>query len=456
MLRSQDISIVKSSLEDLSKKSDDIRLKKYEPTLSQLDKIYQDVYQFAKDNKMVIYGGWAQNYLIKKKNPSDVFYNEEAFLNDIEFYSPTPIECGMKLAKYLYKKGYPYIQLAEGVHEETYKLFVNFHNFCDISYIPKNVYDNMPKYSIDGFIFTHPHFMTIDAFRVYADPMFSFWRLEKTFSRFNVLLKHYPLFDKKLVKTNLNLNQIDENVFKFLKQEFIHNKDLIVIHHYAYNYFIKKTPRNKDLVVNIPYLSVISVNYKKDIKNITKTLEKKYPGKIKLKEFYPFFQFLGRKTEFYLDNKLIFVVYAHNDRCTVYQANFSENKKTLFGTFSLVRLMFMCEFSNQKIHNNKKDSDMYFDLLQNLSQARIEFLDEKELNVMDESPFQEFTFECLGEAIDPIRHARLKVVEKIKQKKKIKFNYDPDMKFDAKVPDYKFDNSSGNPITNIKEMTLRN
>lgn len=452
MFRSQDVSAIKSNLDDLARKSDEIRLGKYEPTLSDLEKIYQDIYQFARDKKIVIYGGWAQNKLIQLKNPSDVFYNEYS-LADIEFYSPDPIGVGMELAKLLYKKNYSYIQLSQGVHDETYKLFVNFHNFCDISYMPKYIYDNLPVIKKDGFIMTHPHFMTVDAFRVYADPIFSFFRIEKTFSRFSTLLKHYPLYNEKLVKP-LKLNALDKNVFKILRKEFLHNTDLIVIHHYAYNYLIKKTPK-VNLIINVPYLSVISINYVEDIKKITKKLEELFPKKITMKEYYPFFQFIGRKTEFYLDNKLIFVVYSHNDRCTVYQANFSENKKTLFGTFALIRLMTLAEYYNQFIHKNSSSADEYFTLLQNLFNARLEYLEEKDITVMDPSPFQEFTFECIGEGVDPVRQSRLKIMDKIEKKQNAVYRYDPHRNFDGKAPNFKFANTSGNAIDNINNFTLK-
>lgn len=454
MLRDEDIVAIKTTLDDLTKKSDIIRLKKYEPTLNQIDQIYQEIYDYSKKNKLIIYGGWAQNKLIINKNKDDGFYNELS-LADIEFYSYEPIKLGMDLAKLLYKKGYPYIQLTEGVHEETYKLFVNFHNFCDISYIPKYIYDNLPTINIDGFILTHPHFMMVDAFRVYSDPMFSFFRLEKTFSRFNKLLSYYPLYDPKKVKSNPRsiIKPIQDNIFKILKKHFVHNTDFIVVHHYSYNYLIKKTNR-QELLSDIPYLSLISINYTKDVNRVFNILQKEF-NNITFKEYYPFFQFLGRKTEYYLNEQLILVIYSHNERCTVYQATFSEAKKTLFGTFSLIRLMLIAEYYNQHIHKNFKQANEFMTLLQNLFSGRIDYLEEKEINVMDNSPFQEFTFECLGESIDPIRQSRLRVIQKLKMKQQVRFNFNPETNKDAKVPEYKFDNTSGNLIINPKDFTIK-
>lgn len=454
MLRSQDSIAIRASLDELVKKATKIKLDNYEPTISEIEKINKDIYEFIKKNKLIIYGGFAQNYLIGKKDSKDMFYDRLS-LADVEFYHYDPIGIGMELSKLLYSKGYKYVVFEEGVHEETYNIFVNFQGLADISYMPKYIYDNCPTINVDGFRFTHPHFMMVDAFRQYSDPIFSFWRLEKTFSRFSTLDKHYPLANKKLVKPiKYTKNEIiNESVFKNLRKTFLHNKDLIVIHHYGYNYLLKKTS-SKELVIDIPYLSVISPNYTQDIKDITKKLEELYPNKIKVKEFYPFFQFLGRKTEFYLDNKLIFVVYSHNKRCTVYQANYSENKKTLFATFSLLRLMFLAEYFNQMIHDNKKQKDEFMNLLQNLFAARNNYFDEKDLTAMDDTVFQEFTFECIGSGIDTIRQARLKIVENIKKGKSVKFRYNPDKNKEGKAPKFNFENSSGNPIINLKDFTI--
>ena len=128
MFRVEDITTIQTNLNDLSRKSDEIRLDKYEPTLNELENIYQEIANYARKNKLIIYGGWAQNVLIKQKDEKDAFYDRYS-LADFEFYSPEPIKIGMDLANHLYKLGHKYIQLSEGVHNETYKLFVNFHNF---------------------------------------------------------------------------------------------------------------------------------------------------------------------------------------------------------------------------------------------------------------------------------------------------------------------------------------
>ena len=74
-----------------------------------------------------------------------------------------------------------------------FALFVNFLNYCDISYIPNIIFNNMPIIKVDGIKSTHPHFMMVDAYRIFTDPMTSYWRLDKTIRRFQKIFKYFPV-----------------------------------------------------------------------------------------------------------------------------------------------------------------------------------------------------------------------------------------------------------------------
>ena len=93
MLRSQDSIAIRASLDELVKKATKIKLDNYEPTISEIEKINKDIYEFIKKNKLIIYGGFAQNYLIGKKDSKDMFYDRLS-LADVEFYHYDPIGIG--------------------------------------------------------------------------------------------------------------------------------------------------------------------------------------------------------------------------------------------------------------------------------------------------------------------------------------------------------------------------
>ena len=61
------------------------------------------------------------------------------------------------------------------------------------------------------------------------------------------------------------------------------------------------------------------------------------------------------------------------------------------------------------------------------------------------NPFQEFIIDCIGKPVDPIRSSLLEALNRKKQGKRMKFSYRPSGN-PGKVPDYVFDNMSGEII----------
>lgn len=441
----------------------------YEPTLKEIGEVYSCIIDYIKINKKVVYGGFAQNLLIMQKNKNDAFYTEinGAYYNwpdiaDIEFYSPTPIEDVFNLTDTLYKKKYKFVEATEGIHSETFKIFVNFLNYCDISYIPAHVYNNMPIIVVNGIKCTHPHFMIVDTYRILTDPMTSYWRIGKSIRRTQLLLKHYPI-DQSNIKQVINFQEITgnrtktqheeyENILTFIRKQVVYNSHLIMVGLYAYNYYAKKVEENF-VLNNIPYYELITTNIEKDGKNIYALLVKKYGKKITVKEFVPFFTFMDRRIEFYHNNNLILILYGNNDRCIVH--NYSEKKKIYFGTYNLVMMYLYFEYYYAFINRNKKNTNLFNILIGKFFNLRNVYLDNKKITVVDESPFMDFTYKCHGIPVDPVRASRLAGAEKKKQGKKIKFRHTPSDK--TRLPSkQEFSNTSGNQNSNKKYLILKN
>lgn len=443
MYRQTDIELVKKNIDTIKDDAMRKKLDTLEPTLKEFKEVYEIIVEYIKKNKLKIYGGYAQNHLIKIKNEHDSFY-KELDLADIEFYSYEPMKHLIELCDILQSKGYKYIQGSEGVHEETYKIFVNFINYCDITYMPKNVYDNIPIIEDKGILYTDPHFMLIDAFRVYADPLTSYFRLDKTFNRFNTLMKYYPF---KLEKADEKLQYQNANIETktFIRHHVLHNSQLIIIGHYAYNYLVKKV-KKQFVVDNCPYYQTISINYDEDKVKLRTFLTENLKN-ISYKEFYPFSQFYDKHTEFYQNGICILKLYGHNNRCIVNQ--YSEKKKVYFGTFQLIFLYLLVDYHYAIIRRDEIEKKNYMILITRLLKARNLYLDGHSKTILDRTPFQEFTLQCLGSTEDPLRMARLEEKKKRSEGKQVKFRYDPKGS-PGKVPNYKFNNSSGNEILKYK------
>ena len=439
MYRIEDIEKIDKSINKIKNAAAEEYKNHYEPTLTEMSKVYNAIKKYIIKNKKVVYGGFAQNLLITKKNPLDYFYSEinGAYFNwpdiaDIEFYSPTPIKDMIEITEELHSLGFKHIEGQEGVHPETFKIFVNLINYCDISYMPDNIYNNIPTIIIDGIICAEPNFMLIDAYRVLTDPLTSYWRLDKSIKRFQKILKYYPLNqslnDKKIY---FNSNPL---ILKFIRKKIIHNSKLIVVGFLAFDYYAKK--ESTDYVINnYPYYELISDNYINDSSHIYTRLKHKFGDKITIKHFAPFFLFMDKRTEYYYENNLILKLYGNNSRCTVY--NFSDKKHTNFGTYNLVFMYLLFNYYYAIINKNKDNIELYQALLGKLFYIRNKYLNSHSITVVDKSPFQDFTLKCYGIPVDSMREHKL-------QKRKL-LKYIPGLTKLDKF-DYVFINSSGNEI----------
>jgi hypothetical protein len=92
-------------------------------------------------------------------------------------------------------------------------------------------------------------------------------------------------------------------------------------------------------------------------------------------------------------------------------------------------------------------SDKYKEVetqIKKILKVRNEYLKSKSLTVMDSTPYKEFIIRCTGDTIDQGREFRLGLMKRKAQGARLIFTYDPDGAKSAKIPEYKFANTSGN------------
>jgi len=454
MYRDEDIDKIRENINKIIDNSHDEYKKNYEPTMAEVTKVYRAIKDYIVRTRKIAYGGFAQNTLLMNKNKSDSFYKiiDGVFYNfpdvaDIEFYSSNPIKDMVELLEELHSQGFKHIDGKNGVHDGTYKIFVNFINYCDIAYMPEYIYNNLPIITTDDNIrCAHPHFMVCDAYRIMTDPMTSYWRLEKAINRFNRLINYYPIRNEKTANKTLQLKMENIEIMRFIRKQIVHNSKLIVVGFYAFDYYnnkIIKTPHDKEY----PYYELITDNIIKDAEIIEKILKTKYGDNIKIKQFSPFLEFFDRRLEFYHNNIMILRLFGNNKRCVVYR--YSKKKKTYFGTYNLTYMYLLFDYQYNLINKNTNDTDNYSILLSKMSIIRNNYLENHNITVIESSPFQDFTLKCLGEPVDIIREFRLQ------KNRSNKFNYKPSGKI-INIPKIVFDNISGNEILDIKKLFYKN
>jgi hypothetical protein len=413
-----------------------------EPTIFEFKKVHEIIKNYIIKKKKIIYGGYALDELITLKNKNDAIYNPELDLPDIEFYSTSPVNDLIEICDLLYSKNFQYVSGKNAQHAETYSIVVNFRIYCDITYVPENIYKHIPYIEKNSMRLVDPMFIYIDSYRVFTDPLTSYWRLEKTFDRAYLLQKYYPIKNTAgKIKTNNDV--LISDIIKLILTEYIHKNKMILVNYYAYNYFIEQVNRT-DYMVNIPYLDTITDNYDHDIIEIVKILKKIYNNDITIEKYYPFFQFTGSKTTIKYKNKIIINIFNNNQKCLPY---IIDNKGYYVGTFSLTLLMLLVLNIKTKVDKDELNNKNCNIMLSNLLIMRNYYLKKHKKTLLDKTPFEEFKIDCIGTTDSFVRKYRLEIENKKKQKKKFVFNYYPEKDKDTiDTSNETFENTSGTII----------
>ena len=449
----KDMIIMEDSIDNIIDNARRVTLKTLEPTLDEYNKVMKIILKYIKINKRVIYGGYAWNQLIIKKNPADRIYSKDNIEQaDVEFYSPEPIIDLVNLCDELHGKEFKFVRGESAQHDETYTIYVNQLGYCDISYMPKFLSYKMPTLKINDILLADPKFILIDILRQYNDPMTSYWRVKKNLIRANTLLSHYPLqTNGKFIK-----HKIDEScqrILNFVRKEIIIGSKLLVFGYYAYQYYIYKSNDSKKEELYVPYYDVISTNLSEDARSAYEKLIA-FNENITVEEYHPFFQFNDRCISFLHNGKIMFNIYGSNQKCI---PSYHIPKKDIYVvTFPYMIQTFIINQLYHSINKNNNEASTLDFLLENIIKKRNEFLKNNNKTILDNTPFQEFRIECQGETMAPDRKFRLSIAEKIKKRQRIKFRYDPSARNDNFKPEiYKFSNSSGN-INNTQDKILIN
>lgn len=469
----------KEHYSDIMNKIKKKQLTEIEPTIDEITQVYDVITEFIKEKKRKIYGGYALNKLLVAKNKSLALY-DELDTPDVDFYSPDPLNDLVEICDRLYKAGLKEVVGQEAMHKETYSIFVNHKGpYCDISYIPNNIYSKVRFIQIDGFYVTHPWFMMIDYFRMFTDPMVSYWRLEKHFARYLKLEKTYPL---PLIHKPLQIpsykDQGVSNAMNLLFDYISQKETTLLTGFYAYNYYLYQSgyrahDKNYNYVF-MPYLEVYSSDYVNDgmdLIEFIKTLPEEVKSCITYKEHYPFFQFYGYNVVVSysdgIDEIPILYLYSNNKKCLPYKEveyvkfdNLKKDKPIVKSTMSVKIASFDLNILHAliilvkvRVDDDNDWNDTLYKLINGYVLFRKYYLQKKKISVYDESIFQGFVVECMGESIPPDREARLVMKARRKLGKPIKWRYEPS-ETSKKSGKYIFLNSSGNEISNKKNLRL--
>jgi len=148
--------------------------------------------RFLRSKKRVIYGGAAINAQLPAEHK---FYDPRLYLPDYDFMTPVPIQDCEELMAEFRKDGFEEVESKLGVHEGTYKVFVNFRSAADITFIPLEIYKRILKDCrvVNRLFYASPNFLRMNMYLELSRPAGMVSRWEKVYHRLLLLNEAYPL-----------------------------------------------------------------------------------------------------------------------------------------------------------------------------------------------------------------------------------------------------------------------
>jgi hypothetical protein len=169
-------------------------------------KIVDIMERFLRTKGRVVYGGAAINAHL----PADKkFYDPSLYLPDYDFMTSDPLQDCADLIVAFQSEGFEDVEAKFGIHEGTYKIFVNFRAAADITYMPPDIYSRIVKDSvtIDGIQYASPDYLRMNMYLELSRPAGMVSRWEKVYERLLLLNEVHPIKAGRCVADPLGMDE---------------------------------------------------------------------------------------------------------------------------------------------------------------------------------------------------------------------------------------------------------
>ena len=140
LFQKKELEILRIAVDKAEKESAQRKVKS-----SIITNIISIVETFLRKKKCICYGGTAINNILP---PQVQFYNKNLEIPDYDFFTPHALDNAKRLADIYKKKGYDEVEAKSGIHEGTFKIFVNYIPVADITDLDKTIFDTIYKDAI--------------------------------------------------------------------------------------------------------------------------------------------------------------------------------------------------------------------------------------------------------------------------------------------------------------------
>jgi hypothetical protein len=231
-------------------------------------KIIKILEDFLVRKKCICYGGTAINNILPKYAQ---FYNKDVEVPDYDFFSPTALDDAKELADIYYKAGYTEVEAKSGIHNGTFKVYVDFLPIADITFLEPSIFAAIKKdaITIAGIKYAPPNFLRMSMYLELSRPAGDVSRWEKVAKRLNLLNKYHP-FKRELGITEEKCSRIDfqrqmhqnmhasEKLYFNIRDSFI-EQGVVFFGGYASKLYSRYLPKeHQRKLQNIPDFDVIS------------------------------------------------------------------------------------------------------------------------------------------------------------------------------------------------------
>ena len=386
------------------------KIKLENETIKKIIKIVED---FLLDKKCICYGGTAINNILPKE---DQFYRKDIEFPDYDFFTPNALEDAKSLADIYYRKGFHEVEAKSGMHQGTYKVYVNFIPVADITFMNRSIYNAIKKESItkNGILYAPPNFLRMSMYLELSRPMGDTSRWEKVLKRIRILNKHYPLkglkcdeIDIQRKFENPNLSSID--IFHLVKNRLVQKKVVFfgAMAHRIYGRYMPNQVKNK--LQTIPDFSVLSETPLKTIREVESTLKINGFNSIKIVTHKPIGELIATHYELKVGIDTILFVF-EPIACHSYNIISLDTQKIRIATIDTM-LSFYLAF----LYSHRP----YFEINRILCMCEFLFKVQQKNRLAQKGLLKRFSTSCIGrqKSIEEIRGERSDMYLKLRRNK---------------------------------------
>lgn len=163
---------------------------------SDLRQILNLVEDFLRKKHRMCYGGMAINAHLPS---SQKFYDLRKTLPDYDFFTPSPEKDAAELKTMLEAAGFDPVVTRLGIHEGTFKVFVDYNSVADLTFMPIWMYKLLQKRAliVDGIYYTDSDFLRMGMYLELSRPRGEVERWDKVYKRLLLLnMAKPPRLDK--------------------------------------------------------------------------------------------------------------------------------------------------------------------------------------------------------------------------------------------------------------------